>query len=189
MEAGNVWWCSIDKDWSSYLELKYRKVIAQGWRELGSLSFLCDGYEDIWQNNKDDFCKILQYLGKGYYGSDWWDENTGEWVRHGKDKNAPTVMYNLLSIQQGDLVVATEGQSVKGICQIQKNGWESYRYDGDFGFEYAQTVGGSVEWMDWDTNIFGPPPPRPAMVLGVRRIRKNTIRTVEAWNQLILDNS
>ena len=36
----NTYWLAIDTKCTSYLELKHRKVIAQGWPDLGDLTLL-----------------------------------------------------------------------------------------------------------------------------------------------------
>jgi hypothetical protein len=36
----NTWWSAVDIAHTSYLEVKYRKVIAQGWAALGNLASL-----------------------------------------------------------------------------------------------------------------------------------------------------
>jgi hypothetical protein len=37
----STWWLAISKKHTSYNELKHRKVIAQGWPDLGDLRTLC----------------------------------------------------------------------------------------------------------------------------------------------------
>ena len=51
-------------------------------------------------------------------------------------------MWNLLSIREGDLIVALEGTTVRGICEAKKDAVDSYRYDNacEYAYEYAHTV-------------------------------------------------
>jgi len=125
-----TWWLAVDKNGghSSYTEFKHRKIVAQGWSKLGNLDLL----KKCLPNNKREFFKIIQLLGDVAYKSASW------WLN--KDKNAtrcPTVMWNLMKVKKGDLIVAIEGATVKGICEMTADGVESYRYDNSY--EYAQT--------------------------------------------------
>lgn len=36
-----TWWLAIDKNFTSYAELKHRKIIAQGWPDIGNILTLC----------------------------------------------------------------------------------------------------------------------------------------------------
>jgi hypothetical protein len=81
---------------------------------------------------------------------------------------SPVVMWNLLRIQAGDLIVGIERTTVKDICQMPINGWENYKYDRTGVYEYVQTVGFPVEWVDWDSAVFSFTPTPPSKgVLGV----------------------
>jgi hypothetical protein len=185
MTVNNVWWCSIDTKYSSYLELKYRKVIAQGWPGLGDLSRYFSQFPD-WKKNWKGFCQVIQNLGDVYY--DDWRNKT---AKHRQPHSAPTVIWNLLSIKKCDLIVAREGTTVKGICQIEQNGWESYRYDNpdvwNEAFTYAQTVGFPVNWVDWDEEIFDFVPIPPRMLLGIRALKVDKERVIEAWKKYQAD--
>ena len=78
-----------------------------------------------------------------------------ECVYPGGQAKVGRIMWQLLRLQEGDLVVGIEGTAVKGICQLEHNGWDSYRYDGPDAYNYAHTVGFPVRWRDWDADGFG----------------------------------
>jgi len=40
----------------------------------------------------------------------------------------------------GDLIVGVEGTTVKGVCQLNENGWKSYQYHCPEAYNYAQTA-------------------------------------------------
>ncbi len=47
-----VWWMTIIRAMgNSYLDLKHRKVIAQGWPYLGDLSTLVKDFDNHWLKN------------------------------------------------------------------------------------------------------------------------------------------
>lgn len=171
----SVYWSAIDTQHSSYEELKHRKVIAQGWRGLGNLSSLLGPVYD----DKNTFVRMIQALGDAAYSSDWWHEGENADRR---EYRTPTVMWNLLHLQQGDLVVAIEGTDVCGICQVTADAQTSYRYDE--AYEYAQTVSHPVEWMDWDEERFGfvPTPPSRGL-LGIRNLNNEAVAVRQAWAQ------
>lgn len=160
----SVWWLAIDLEYTSYDELKHRKVAAQGWPELGNLMTLCPL---VGSGHKDPFMGTVAVL---------------ERIGHGHSGHANRVMWDLLKIRAGDLVVGIEGTSVKGICQLKKNGWESYHYHYPEAYNYAQTIGFPVEWIDWNPNLFGSPPTTPAQgVQGVAGLQNESQRVTDAW--------
>ena len=162
----STWWLAIDKQYTSYLELKYRKVVAQGWPDLDDLRTLCPLVTN--PNNFDLFQQVVGELEKIVYGS----------------AKSPNIMWNLMRIQIDDLVIGIEGTVVKGICQMTKNGSESYNYDYRGAYNYAQTVGFPVKWIDWDPNIFGFVPNPPAQsVSGIARLVNQHQPVVDAWNK------
>jgi hypothetical protein len=107
-----IWWLAIDKNHqcSSYEELKHRKVIAQGWPDLGNLQTLLPLVE---AGSKDVFNATIRELERLAY------DDVGR---------AEKVMWHLLSLKAHDLVVGIEGTDVRGICELHQNGWESYQY-------------------------------------------------------------
>lgn len=161
-----TYWSAIDTQHSSYEELKHRKVIAQGWRDLGNLRSLLGPVYDA----KDDFLEIVQVFGDNAYS------NTASWWHDGDAadrllRRAPTVMWNLLHLEAGDLVVAVEGRDVRGICEVKEDARMSYQYDTDH--EYAHTVSRGVDWIDWTEEQFGfvPEPPSRGL-LGIRNLNQ-----------------
>lgn len=163
-----VFWLAVDKDYSSYLELKYRKVVAQGWGGVGDLVSL----KPFHPKHEDLFIQNIQVLGDiAYKDADWWKNKDREKSR------CPTVMHNLMGLKEGDLIVATEGQTVKGICKMPSNGLDSYRLDK--GFSYAQTVGFSAKWIDIDSFEFTPNPGK--IPFGIHNVVNDRERVIKAW--------
>jgi hypothetical protein len=159
---------------NSYLDLKYRKVIAQGWPLLGDLSILANNFGAYWLENRGSFERLMQLLVEPVYPAD--------------AANPPKAflnLYNLLSIAKGDLVVAVESAQgagpVMGICQVEQNAWESYRHDDPYVYDYAHTVSFPNEWVDWE-EIAAEPPRPPAMIPGVSPMGQNQVQHVqEVW--------
>lgn len=166
-----TWWSAIDTDYSSYEELKHRRVVAQGWRHLGDISTLARFIPD----GRDDFVSVIQLLGDtSYRGENWWEQDDR------KPTRAPTVMWNLLSVGGGDLVVAIEGTAVRGICQVSSDAISSYIYQRDW--EYGQTIGFPVTWHDWDADLFGPAPQPPSRgILGIRGLDQDSDTVRRVW--------
>lgn len=161
----NVWWLAIDNDHTSYQELKMRGVIAQGWRQLGDLRTLCG------LNNQDLFKGVIRELAVRAYGENEKSEQPG------------TVMWNLFQGQPGDLYVGIEGTTTRGIAQLPLSGAFTYRFDPQF--EYGQTIGYPVKWIEWDPTQLGLPPTAPAQsVLGIRKIQNERDRIIDAWIRL-----
>jgi len=162
----NTWWLAIDRQCTSYLELKHRKVVAQGWPDLDDLKTLCPLVAN--PTNSGLFQQVVGELEMIVYRS----------------SKSPNIMWNLMRIQTDDLVIGIEGTVVKGICQMAKNGWESYHYDYRGVYSYAQTVGFPVEWIDWDPIIFGFVPTPPAQsVSGIAGLVNQHQAVVDAWNK------
>lgn len=70
---------------------------------------------------------------------------------------------------------------MRGICELRENGWESYQYLFPEVYNYAQAIGFPVEWIDWDTDVFGFTPTPPAEgVQGVRRLRNESQEEIRA---------
>lgn len=160
----NTYWLAIDTKYTSYLELKHRKVIAQGWPDLGDLTLLS---KLVKTNNRKEFIAIVETL---------------EIISYGDKSHAATVMWNLLNMKRGDLIVGIEGTTVKGICQLNKNGDESYKYLFPHVYNYAQTIGFSVEWEDWDSSKFGFTPTPPAQsVQGIAGLVQESSKVIDFW--------
>jgi hypothetical protein len=170
-----TYWSGIDVQHTCYDELKHRKVIAQGWRDLGDLTSLLGPLYD----EEEMFKQVIQWMGDAAYSQDWWSE-AGETRADRELDRAPAVMWNLLHLRGGDLVVGVEGTTVRGICQVTEDARTSYRYD-DL-YEYAQTVSRGVEWIDWTEERFGPPPQVSAQSeLGIRNLSSQSDAVVDAW--------
>lgn len=165
-----TWWSAIDTRWSSYIELKHRKVIAQGWNALGDLTSLLGPVS----GDKEKFIQIVQILGDAAYAGESW------WQKDRQESRTPAVMWKLLSLKQGDLVVAVEGTTVKGICQLERDALNSYSHQP--AYEYAQTIGFPVRWVDWKEEEFGfvPKPPSHG-VLGIAGLQDESLAVKNAW--------
>lgn len=176
-----VWWMTINRAMgNSYLDLKDRKVIAQGWPYLGDLTSLAMDYEKRWRENRLDFERELRNLIRGSVYSEEADN----------PQMALLNLYNLFSIAKGDLVVAVESAQgagpVMGICQADRNAWESYHHDTPELYDYAQTVCYPVNWVDWGEIATESPRP-PALIPGIIPMGKKQAANVEdAWAAYIL---
>lgn len=161
-----TWWLAIDRQYTSYDELKHRKVIAQGWSALGNLLTLCPLVQ---AGERQSFSAVIDALGRIVYGN---------------STHAARVMWDLFNMRAGDIVVGIEGTVVKGICELRVNGWKSYRYDSPEAYEYAQTIGFPVRWVDWNPQTFGAAPTTPAhSVQGVAGLQNESQRIVAAWKK------
>lgn len=174
----NVWWLTINRAMgNSYSGLKFRKVIAQGWPLIGDLTILCNHFDEYWRYHRSEFEQVIKLLTAPVYPAD-----------AGTTPKALLNFYNLLSIQTGDLIVAVESAHgagpVMGICQADRNAWESYFQDDPETFDYAQCVCFPVEWIDWDESV-GEPPHPPAMIAGIQPMgAEQAYRVMEMWNRL-----
>ncbi len=165
----NIWWLAIAVDYANYRDLQLRQVIAQGWRQMGDLSAIARLARE--PRHEQVFKSVLRALAEDAYGSD--DpilERSGD------------VLWKLLRARAGDLFVAIEGRTVRGVCELPADGWATYRYQPHT--EYAQTIGHPVRWIDWDAAIFGPEPVAPAQgVPGMVQVRGDAERVEEAWTR------
>ena len=67
----NIWWLTINRAMgNSYLGLKHRKVIAQGWPRLGDLSIVARNFDSYWRNNRPGFERLIQLLAYPIYPDD-----------------------------------------------------------------------------------------------------------------------
>lgn len=130
-----AWLIAIDKEYCSYEELKYRKVIAQGWADIGNLSALLP------VKNETKFKEIItNYVSYVYDG--W------------QDKRDPgRIMLNLLSIKKGDFVICCEGETIRGIAKITTD--VKYDFQNPELYEYAQCIFPVTEWKDITTTNHG----------------------------------
>ncbi len=164
-----IWWLATSKNegHSSYNELKYRKILAQGWSVIGDLSALLP------VRDRSKFKIIIDKLVDYADGSE--------------DERGPgRIILNLLDFREDDYVLCTEGETVKGIAKVGPA--PKYRYDNGAGsFEYAQTIYPVTEWKDWNVQLAGPPPPTKAMgPVGINHYGGGEQDIEDAWRKLQL---
>ena len=119
------WWLALDREHTSYDEVKARKVIAQGWAKLGDLSRFVPWAAT--PDAKSRFRKQIAELAKRFYGAD-----------SPEIRRAPKALWQFLQIQAGDLVVALEGTQVRGITQAASSAVDGYWFDPSY--LYGQCV-------------------------------------------------
>jgi MoxR-like ATPase len=171
----DVWWLAIDVDYSSYEELKQRKAVAQGWPDLGNISFL----RDLSAANQQQLRDLA--------------------VQVGYDEKPVRVFDQLLGkVKPGDLVLGREGIKVRGVGEICDCSMYGFDRDGSFTgvdptsfgreeFNYAQCLF-PVLWVDWDQT--GVRPPRgPRIVPGIRRLRIDKDLVLQAWQDHKIRNA
>ncbi len=115
----------IDKNNSSYEELKENKVVSQGWTYLDDIPFdtsFCR-YEKKYQSAIEDMKKIFKSK-KGF-------QNT---------------INKMFEIKSKDIILAFEGNSVKGICEIP----EKFEYYFDDKFKNYKNCLYPVKWINWE---------------------------------------
>lgn len=110
----------VDTNYATYEELKQRHVVAQGWSEFGDLTFLLDQSEDI-----------EEYLPRITYGSQG-------------GKNTFNQLFR--KIKSGDIILALEGNQIKGIAEMP----DEFTYCYDSEFDYSNSLF-PVTWIDWDS--------------------------------------
>lgn len=130
---------SANKGHCSYNELKYRKVLAQGWPKIGDLSPLIknemgDLSPFIQIKNEDSYRTLINNYVSYFYNG-WAD---------GRDPGR--ILLNLVKIKPGDYVICCEGIEVKGIAKISKE--LSYNFDNPKLYEYVHAVFPVTEWSD-----------------------------------------
>lgn len=107
-------------EWTSYSELKTNHVVSQGWNEFGDLSFMF--------NNPKDLREYINLV------SDW-------------NKAGKNAFRQLMSeIKPHDIILAFEGNSVKGIAEIP----EKYVYYYSHEVEHYQNCIFPINWIDWE---------------------------------------
>jgi hypothetical protein len=122
-----VWRNAIERVTSWYTELKNRKVVAQGWKDLGNLSSCFKVSKPIFDTNIGLRIQTL---------ADPVNQNHENTIRE--------TFWNLLNlIKPGDIVIGREGKYIKGLCEIPADLYYCY----DDKLEYAHGVG-PVVWHD-----------------------------------------
>jgi hypothetical protein len=85
-------------------------------------------------------------------------------------------------MRAGDLVVGIEGTTVKGICELKKDGWTSYQFQLPEVDNYAHTIGFPIDWVDGDPKIFGFTPTAPGQsVPGIAGLQAESQQVINAW--------
>lgn len=164
----NVWWLATSaKDGDScYFELKQRKVLAQGWPEIGDLTDFIRLH-----TNQSSLERKLHNLIEEIYPN----------KNKQSDKHREKSIVNLLRIKPEDIIVICEGINVKGLAKVT----EPLIYSFNNNYEYAQQVGPVKEWKDWDSIKVGKAPKTPGQgPKGVEHCRKDAQHFINAWNIL-----
>ena len=119
-----VWWIPISTDHCTYLELKKRQVVAQGWPDLGDLSRIISS-----TTVRAEVTSIVNSKGV--------------------DDRAIRSTVNLATIKAGDLCVGLTlggiNNKISGICKMPDN--FSYNFDGSYTYAHGLY---SVDWIDWN---------------------------------------
>lgn len=105
--------------YSSYSELKMYHVVSQGWNEYGDLSFMF--HED------EELRKYLNIVSNDYQ----------------QGKNA--LRQIMKEIQPHDIILAFEGNSVKGIAEVP----DKFVYYYEEAIKYYQNCLFPLNWIDW----------------------------------------
>ena len=134
MATPKIWKIGIGRNSeSSYSELKEQYCVSQGWREFGDLSFL--------YHNNENISSMIKAFNP-------------------KENRAYNAFESLMSkINPGDIVLAFEGNDLKGITQMPTDSNAPVEPDGfkNCGFvyfyneaveEYRQSLF-PVKWVDW----------------------------------------
>lgn len=167
-----VWKIGIETKYCTYNGIKGRNVVAQGWSGTGDLSFLHRKPENL----------IKSFLQK---------------LLPADEKGQTALQHLLGNIQDGDLVLAYEGTSIRGICEIPTD--YIYKYDdpsntcrychSNMSCEYGHSIF-PVNWVDWNgfVSAFGTgtaPNPPGSGTRGVNGIQKlnpdDTAKLKEYW--------
>ncbi len=130
----NVWLLAIDRNYSSYEELKIRNEVAQGWSALGDLSALLPDNDQKAPRDKSKFRDIIYKMVDYVYGG--WDD----------PRDPGRVILNLVSIKDGDYVICCEGETIRGIAKVAQN--SSYKFRDPYQFDYAHAMGPVSEWQE-----------------------------------------
>lgn len=116
----NIKAIGIASEETEYRVLKEQHTVSQGWPDTKDLSFLFQTVE-----------KVSDYLD--YFG-------------YVQDKKLRNFANNFFEIQTGDIILACEGQTIKGICEIPEDFVYFYNPDNP---HYPNSLF-PVLWVDWD---------------------------------------
>ena len=116
-----IWKIGISKLYSSYDEMKKYHTVSQGWPERGDLTFL-------WKETNEEINKYISDIvygdRKGYY----------------------TIKRLFQEIEPGDIILAFEGNTLKGLTQMSSNYVYFYNEEVD---NYCNSLF-PVNWVNWD---------------------------------------
>lgn len=115
----NIKAIGIASEETEYRVLKDQNTVSQGWPDTKDLSFLFQTVE-----------KVSDYLD--YFG-------------YVQDKKLRNFANNFFEIQTGDIILACEGQTIKGICEIPEDFVYFYNPDNP---HYPNSLF-PVLWVDW----------------------------------------
>lgn len=147
-----MWWFITSNARCSYEELKRRRCLALGWRELGNLA----GYirdDPKWERQ---FKTRIQLKGNLAYPHD------RQWIEQDHAMTAvPELFWRFLNLPQHDYIVLLEAGSqmtlgkteVFAMARLHKPAIESYRYDENY--DHAHQIYDDLTWVDWDRARFG----------------------------------
>jgi len=167
----NVWWLAIDRNGghASFEELEHRRVIAQGWPNLGDMTQFLG--ENVEAESRTVISRLTERLRAAYPGD-------------ALPEQLPNSLYNFFfGIKPSDLVVGVEGTNVRGICEIPES--LSYRYEPKTHESSEQNYAhgrGPVRWIPWE--IFSPDwaPAAPGKgILAVRRLQTECDTVIERF--------
>jgi 5-methylcytosine-specific restriction endonuclease McrBC GTP-binding regulatory subunit McrB len=119
----NIKKLGVECTYAKYDELKQRGVVAQGWIETGDISFL-------WYDKTEDISKYLPLTH----------------VEYSKQGCKNAFKHILREIKPGDIILAFEGNTLKGICEIPPE--FIYFYDDNYIYKNCLFP---VQWVDWTT--------------------------------------
>ena len=163
----NVSWLAIDSNGgnSSYLELKHRLVVANGWGDLDLTHLIEFAKNEDWETFQAEF----QILYSRIYSEV--EDASG----------VAKIFWNLLHIKAGDIVVGIEGTKVMGIGEAQMDAVGSYRHDKFH--EYGNTVLYGFSWHDWSEVSPDFTPTAPALsVKGIANLQNERDQVLAVWN-------
>ncbi|WP_189610777.1 hypothetical protein [Saccharospirillum salsuginis] len=148
----NLWWLVTSSVYCSYSELKQRRCLALGWREIGDL----ERYIKEKKGWERQFKTFVQLKGNIAYPRDkrWTEEDSAL-------TGVPTIFWNLLQIREGDYVAVIETGNqltlgsieVRGVGRVTQDAMRSYHFNEEF--HHAHEVCAGLEWKDWDLAHYG----------------------------------
>ena len=132
----NLFWLLLPSDMCSFDELQKRQCVAIGWPEIGTL----EKYIRVGTNWERRFKSYVQLRGDLAYG------RNPSWKKSGREfDQIPHIFWQLLAIEQGDMIVAVESGKeitygrpvIRGVGQITKNALGTYCYEKQHRYAHA----------------------------------------------------